>query len=151
MFDLNEKSTLQKFERETNQQEKIWTNNKSWNSKNLQFTTKYRNYDWLCCFVIKHCSNLKNEFELEKLHEKNFKNKLFRCNKQFTQKFRSLDFQKHVTNMSWKKFRLSFILSTRILMWTSVDLTYTFTFDIRSSCTYLFFKSNILVMLFIEF
>ena len=51
----------------------------------------------------------------------------------------------NVTNMFWKKFRLSFILSARILMWINVDLTHIFIFDIRSSCTYLFFRLNIFV------
>ena len=57
----------------------------------------------------------------------------------------------NVTNMFWKKFRLDFILSTRILMWINVDLTHIFIFDIQSSCTYLFSRSNIFVLLFVYF
>ena len=54
-----------------------------------------------------------------------------------------------VTSMSWEKFRLSFILSTRVHMRTNVNLTHISTFDIWSSCTSLLFKSNIHVFVIV--
>ena len=50
----------------------------------------------------------------------------------------------------FEKFRLKdFILSTKIYIEINENLTHIFIFDIRTSCKYLFFKSNIFVMLFV--
>ena len=56
--------------------------------------------------------------------------------------------KKFVINM-FENFDKNLILSTKIHIEINENLTYIFIFDIRISCKYLFFKSNIFVMLFV--
>ena len=71
-------------------------NEKQIEKKIVYYTIKYRIYDWLCCFVIKHCLNLKSEFEFAKLSKKvskqNFKTNYFDAIKNLHTWFQSFDF-----------------------------------------------------------
>ena len=56
----------------------------------------------------------------------------------------------NVTNM-FENLDWDFILSAKIHIKINMNYTHTFTFDIRSFCTYLFFKSNIHVFVIVTF